>query len=368
MTDITFAEPRLLWLLTLPAALFVVWIWRAVRRQGDARRLARHHVVPVRERFRRLGELAFWLAAVGGSATLVLAAAGPMASTIVPQRAGLDVVVLQDGSASMHVSDVTRASADGPISNRWQRSMRFLRELGDAISWNDDRLAMVAFAHVATPQIRLTRDPNTLFFFLDHLYARPPFRLEDDTTWDTNLEEAVGWGLRVVEKDEEIHGRSGSAAVFVMLSDGEAWSGEVAKAIARVVERGITLHVVGVGTLGGGELPAVRTTSGEVFSSPGASRLERASLQRIAAAGRGRYFELDRDGDRHIANTIVADGRRLVPAVALRNTAEPLYWWFLGAAALIGLFGLFGLVRRTELAIVLAGSVISAALIAPLLW
>jgi Ca-activated chloride channel homolog len=318
-------------------------------------------------RFRRLGELTFWLAAVAASAVLVLAVAGPVATTIVPQRAGLDVVVLQDGSASMHVADVASASVGGPINNRWQRSMRFLRELGDALSWNDDRLAMVAFAHIATPQIRLTRDPNTLFFFLDHLYARPPFRLEDDTTWDTNLEEAVGWGLRVVEKDEEMHGRSGSGAVFVLLSDGEAWSGEVAKAVARIVERGIPLHVIGVGTLGGGELPVVRAANGEVFTSPGTSRLERAALQRIAAAGLGRYFELDRDGDRHIANTIVADGRRLVPAVALRNTAEPLYWWFLAGAALIAVLGLCALARRAELAILLAGSVASALLVAPLL-
>ena len=55
--------------------------------------------------------------------------------------------------------------------------------------------------------LRLTRDPNTVFFFLDHLSGRPPFRLEDDTTWDTNLEQGIAWGLRLLEKRFSIGGR-----------------------------------------------------------------------------------------------------------------------------------------------------------------
>jgi Ca-activated chloride channel family protein len=364
----TFAEPRVLWMLSLPAALLVLWCWQALRRHMDLQWFARQHVLPVRERFRRLGELTFWLAVIIASAVLVLAVAKPMASASLPRRPGLDVVVLQDASASMRVGDVARASGDTVSRDRWQRSMRFLRELGDALSWNDDRLAMVTFAHIAAPQIRLTRDPNTLFFFLDHLHARPPFRLEDDTTWDTNLEEAVSWGLRVVDKDLEIHGRSPNGVVFVMLSDGEAWSGEVAKAIGRVVDRGIPLHVIGVGTLGGGALPTVRAANGEWMASPGISRLERSALQRIAAAGAGQYFELDRDGDRHVANTIVADGRRLAPATALTRTTDPLHWWFVAAAALLSAAGLLCVTRRGPLSVLLAGSVAGLLIIAPVLW
>ena len=127
--------------------------------------------------------------------------------------------------------------------DRWGRSMQFLRTLGDSLSWREDRIAMAAFAHIAAPQVRLTRDPNTLFFFLDHLQRRPPFRIEDDTTWDTNLELGVHWGLRLIEKDEELHGRSPNARLFVMLSDGEAWSGEVAKSLDLAVSKNIPLFV-----------------------------------------------------------------------------------------------------------------------------
>jgi Ca-activated chloride channel family protein len=321
-------------------------------------------VVPGRERLRSTGDLAFTLTALMAIALLVAALARPVAPTTLPRRAGLDLIVLQDASASMRVLDVA-ASDDGSrrAIDRWQRSMQFLRALGDALSWSHDRLAMVTFARIAAPQIRLTRDPNTLFFFLDHLHAKPPFRLEDETTWDTNLEEAVAWGLRVVEKDHEMHGRSSNGTVFVMLSDGEAWSGEVAKAIERTVERGISLYVIGVGTLGGGQLPIVRTATGDILESPGVSRLERAALQRIASAGHGDYFELGREDDRHIANSIVAAGRRLARPAGVQETSADLYWWFILAATTFATAGLLCLRHRLELGVLLAGSIASGAIL-----
>ena len=161
--------------------------------------------------------------------------------------------------------------------------MDFLRLLGDSLSWNDDRMALTVFAHIATPQIRLTNDPNTVFFFLDHLHDRPPFRLEDDTTWDTNLEQGIAWGLRLLEKDRELHGPSPNGKLFVMLSDGESWSGEVARAIERAVREHVPLHVIGVGTLAGGDLPETHDRRRR-----GAVTRNVASRSRLAAAHRRR--------------------------------------------------------------------------------
>jgi hypothetical protein len=375
MSELTFGAPHVLVLLAMPAALAVVWIWRARQRRRDLRQLRTHRVVPVHERFAVGGELWFWLFQIGAAALLILALARPQAPASVPRRAGLDVVVLQDASASMRVTDVGGGSPDPvavayherPARDRWQRSMLFLRELGDTLSWHQDRLALTVFAHIATPQIRLTRDPNTLFFFLDHLRERPPFRLEDDTTWDTNLERAVAWGLRIVEKDEEIHGRSPNATIFVLVTDGETWSGEVAKAVAQVASRGMPIHVVGVGSLGGGPLPAV-SEDGATPRSPGVSRLERAGLQRIAEAGGGQYFELDRDGDRQIASTLVAAGRRLAPSLGVESRADEVYWWFLGAAATVAALGLLCVRQAAALGILLGGGVLAALAIAPVIF
>jgi hypothetical protein len=352
--EVVFGAPQFLWLLAAPGLFLIAWLWRFWRRLADLRRLRERRSIPVRERFALGGDLWCWFFLILSSASLAVALARPRGVTTVVNRAGLDIVVLADGSASMHVRDVP--------GNRWQRSMDFLRLLSDSLSWNDDRMALTVFAHIATPQIRLTSDPNTVFFFLDHLHGRPPFRLEDDTTWDTNLEQGIAWGLRLIEKDRELHGPSPNGRLFVMLSDGESWSGEVARAIERAAREHVPLHVIGVGTLAGGDLPET-IVDGVKEPSPGKSRLDRASLQRIAAAGGGQYFELDRDPDRDIANAVIDSGRRQAPVTTEEGTVEELYWRFLAAGlALAVLAGVF-LRDRTELWMQLAAAAATAATI-----
>lgn len=377
MNSIGFGAPQYLWLLAAPALFFVLWIWRFARRLADLRRLRDRRSVPIRERFAFGGDLWFWLFLILSSASMAAALARPHGITTVVNRAGLDIVILQDGSASMHVTDVSAFARQGPTelrrdnasagpATRWQRSMDFLRLLGDSLSWNDDRMALTVFAHIATPQIRLTSDPNTVFFFLDHLHGKPPFRLEDDTTWDTNLEQGIGWGLRLLEKDKEIHGPSVNGKLFVMLSDGESWSGEVARSIERATREHVPLHVIGVGTLAGGALPET-VIDGVKEPSPGKSRLDRASLQRIASAGGGQYFELDRDPDRDIANAIIDMGRRQAPVTTEEGTTEELYWRFLAASLALAATGTLFLRDRTELWIQLGASAATAAAIWTLL-
>ncbi|HEX6214337.1 MAG TPA: vWA domain-containing protein [Vicinamibacterales bacterium] len=358
MSGVIFGAPQFLWLLAAPAVLLMAWVWRFWRRLAELRRLRARRSLPVRERFALGGDLWSWLFLTLALAALVAAAARPRGVTTQISRAGLDIVVLQDGSASMHVDDVP--------GNRWQRSMTFLRLLGDSLSWNDDRMALTVFAHIATPQIRLTSDPNTVFFFLDHLHARPPFRLQDDATWDTNLEQGIAWGLRLLEKDRELHGASPNGKLFIMLSDGESWSGEVARSIERAGREHVPLYAIGVGTLGGGPLPESTNADGTIEPSPGRSRLDRASLQRIAAAGGGQYFELDRDPDRDIANAIIDAGRRqgvAAPTTIEDGSVEELYWRFLASAiALAALAALF-LRERAELWIQLAASLGTAVVV-----
>jgi Ca-activated chloride channel family protein len=342
--QLSFAEPAFLWLLVVPAVLAGVWVWRLVRRRTDIRELAGRRTLPVRERYALVGDLPFWLCLIASVALLIVALARPNGPATAVRQGGVDLVLLQDGSASMRVKDVA--------GDRWQRSIRFLRTIGDALSWTDDRIALALFAHVATPQIRLTKDPNTFFFFLDHLDREPPFRIDEATTWDTNLELGIHWGLRLIERDEELHGKNSNAKMFLLLSDGEAWSGEVATTIKQAVNRGVPIYVVGVGTLAGGKLPDFRDSRGNIVVDPEVpttSRLDRAGLQRIAAAGGGQYFELDRDGDRHIANQVIDAGRKRAPSLGAIQEPEDLYWRFLVAAAAFPFLGALFLRERSEL-------------------
>ncbi len=350
--QVAFADQAYLWLLAAPALLLVLWVLRLAIRRSDTQRLGRGRTFPVPQRLGMSGDLPFWLCLVLATASIILAVSRPSVPGSEVRQNGLDLVVLQDGSASMHVADL--AGGD-----RWQRSMRFLRVLAESMSWQRDRVALAVFARVAAPQVRLTKDPNTLLFFLEHLGKGSPFPLTDDGTWDTNLEQGIHWGLRLIERDQDMHGPSKNAKLFVAVTDGEVWSGVVANELKVAVERKFPIFVVGVGSLGGGLMPAFVDESGKEVVLR--SKLEREGLQQIASVGGGKYFELDRDPDRDIANEIIETGKRLAPTVELTSQPRELYWYFLCLAAILGAVGLCFLQDRADLVIQLIGASVVAA-------
>ena len=348
-----FAEPLYLWLLVVPGLLLVLWIWQAVRRRVETRRCVRERVVPVSERYSLVGDLAFWICAIAASGLCIVALARPEARISVVRNAGADIVLLQDGSASMYVTDVQ--------PDRWRRSIQFVRAFADALAWKGDRVALALFAHRASPQVRLTRDPNALFFFLDHLSERSPFRLEEETTWDTNIEEGLYWGFKLVQKDEELYGKSKNARAFVVISDGQAWSGDVANALRTARSSNTPVYVVGVGTTGGGIIPEpVRTST----AAPLRAVLDRNSLRQIAFAGGGEYFELGREADRDVAAKIIAGVRRRARTSQPVETYEELYWRLLFAAGVFLCLGTLLLRAPTELCWQAAGALAAALILA----
>ena len=354
-----FEAPVLLWLLVLPAALMMAWVWRVVRRRADVRRLAAARVLPVRERYSFAGDLTFWLAALMASTLCIAAVAKPQARISAVRRASADIVVLQDASASMYVNDVR--------PDRWRRSVQFLRTFAETLSWRGDRVALALFAQLAAPQVRLTKDPNSLFFFIDHLGDRSPFRLENLTTWDTNIEEGIRWGLNLIEKDEQLFGASGNPKAFVVVSDGQSWSGTVATALAAARQRDIPVFVVGVGTTVGGMIPEPMGPDGTRPPSVIRSALDRKSLVQIAVAGGGQYYEMGEEADRTIAFKIIDRLRQRAATTPPVETFEDLYLRFLMAAAAVICLGTLFLRKRAELVWQAAGSLGVVLLIASLL-
>jgi hypothetical protein len=209
---------------------------------------------------------------------------------------------------------------------------------------------LALFAHIATPQIRLTKDPNTFFFFLDHLDTRSPFRIEDDTSWDTNIERGIYWGLRLMEKDEELNGASRNAQAFVLISDGQAWSGQVATSLALARARGVPIHVIGVGTTAGGVIPDPGAK--DAGRAPIRSSLDRNSLSLIAS-----------ESDREIATAIVDLTRRSGTAAELQEATEELYWQLLLVAVVLAGIGVLFLRERVQLALQLTATVAALMLI-----
>ena len=216
----------------------------------------------------------------------ILALARPQGITAIVRSPGADIVLLMDGSTSMRVARHGRRplAALDAVGAHAHEDTELERRPDGARDLRD----------IAVPQIRLTRDPNTILFFLDHLDEAPTFRLENDTSWDTNVEDAIYWGIKLVETDQEMYGPSKNARSFVIISDGQVWSGNVQRAIAQAAQRGIMVDVIGVGTSNGGMIPLPRDENGVVLAGfePIRSVLDRDSLREIARAGGGEYFEI----------------------------------------------------------------------------
>jgi Ca-activated chloride channel family protein len=354
-----FESPAVLWLLALPAALAALWVWRVLRRRADVHRLKAARLLPVRERYNVAGDLTFWLAVLVAASLCVVAVAKPQARVSAVRRASADIVILQDASASMHVTDVR--------PDRWRRSVLFLRTFAESLSWRGDRVALALFAQLAAPQVRLTKDPNSLFFFLDHLGDRSPFRLENITTWDTNMEEGIRWGLNLIEKDEQLFGKSGNPKAFLVVSDGQSWSGAAANALLTARERKIPVFVVGIGTTVGGMIPEPLNPDGTRPPPVVRSTLDRKSLIQIAVAGGGEYFEIGEEPDRTIAFRIVDRLRQRSATAQQVETFEDLYPRVLLAAGIVLCLATIFIRKRTELVWQAAGALGVVFLIASVL-
>jgi Ca-activated chloride channel family protein len=253
-------------------------------------------------------------------------------------------------------------------TDRWQRAMEWVRTFTKTLSWDGDRMALATFADIAVPQVRLTRDPNTILFFLDHLDDAPTFRLENETSWNTNVEDAIYWGVKLVETDREMYGPSRNARTFVVISDGQVWSGNVQRSIAAAAGLGIAVDVIGVGTSNGGVIPLPRDEKGVVLAGfePIRSTLDRTSLREIARACSGEYFELGTAADEQIAARIIQNAARRSSNDQVDEALDDLYWYLLAAAAgLVGV-GLLFLKQRVQLGFGFAAALAVLALISSL--
>ena len=148
----------------------------------------------------------------------------------------------------------------------------------------------------------------------------------------------------------------------MLVSDGQAWSGEIAKSLQLARSLDIPVHVVGVGTSYGGLIPQAPLEAGQTTArvarstSPILSILDRASLQQIATEGNGLYFDLERDGDRTVATTIVEATRRRAGTRALEESFEELHRYCLLAAAWLFGFSVLLLRERVELWLIVIGA------------
>jgi Ca-activated chloride channel family protein len=320
-----FAQP--LWLWALLAILPMAWWLRkspATGYQGRIRRYADAFLLPYltgsrelkpAERWRRLG---FWALLW---ALLVLAMAGPRwdYADVRLFRPGANLVILLDISKSMDVSDVQPS-----------RLARARQEVEDLISQNRElRIGLIAFASVAHVVSPITEDAKTIKAQLPAI--------------STDLVSLQGSRLQIAldRARELLAGQpDDSTNSILLISDGDFPDQALEQQARTLAEEGITLHVLGVGTPGGGPVPA---RFGRWMSGSGGkaveSRLDVSGLSALAEAGGGVFVTADyRDQDTGEILELASRGQRARAAEGDARTRvwnERFYWLVLLVMALV---------------------------------
>lgn len=247
---------------------------------------------------------------------LVFAMAGPRwdFTDIQLFTPGADLVVLLDISRSMEVADVQPS-----------RISRARQEIEDLINDNRGiRIGLVAFASVAHVITPITEDGQTIRKTLPNL-STDLVRLQGSRLGQA-LERASM--LLAGQPKESQHS-------ILLISDGDFDEPGLDKAVESLSTNGIRLHVLGIGTTGGGPVPG---QAGRFLldnrRQPIESKLDEAGLRHLAELGRGVYIRADfRNGDTEQILRLAAEGGQAKAAGDERARVwnERFYWLLLPA-------------------------------------
>jgi Ca-activated chloride channel family protein len=279
-------------------------------------------------------------------ACLVLLLAEPTANHESPPEPGLglDLMLVVDTSASMRALDTSSVGPAGALSpaaavgrgdeqsaaaigelehiataqTRLDLAKRVVSRFASARVAEGDRVGLVVFGSTAFTNCPLTSDGRLLAAALE--------RVEVGVAGEaTALGDALALAVKRIPERRSVAGR-----VIVLLTDGRSNAGSIPVEMAAMLARGeqIRVHTVGIGT-GGEEVP-MAASSGR---RERALRFERhdtdpETLQRIARATGGRYFEATRSNDleavyREVDNLERVE-RPLPPRIRRELHAEPL--------------------------------------------
>ena len=276
----TFAAPRILWLLLIvlpPLIGFYWWSWRKREQlisQFTSARLLGHLKIGVSPS-RQKARMAMIAAAV---LFLILAIARPQWGVTREEahQRGLDIIIAIDTSNSMLAEDTP--------PNRLTRAK--LATLDLMRRAKTDRLGLIAFAGSAFLECPLTLDDAAFGQSVDSLDT------ETISQGGTAINEAIDEARRAFKKEGDSH------KVLVIFTDGEDHEGDPVEAAKAAAKEGITIFTIGLGSVEG-ELLRVRDERGRVDyirneeGQPVKSKLDEGLLQQIArSTEKGFYLPL----------------------------------------------------------------------------
>lgn len=271
-----FANPEYLYLLILIPLLAVVYFYSNYRRQkrlkeyGDTKLLM--ELMPDVSSYRP--NVKFWLA-IAAMTMLTLVLARPQFGSKMESvtRQGIETVIALDISNSMLAEDIA--------PNRLEKSKKIISKLID--KFENDKVGLIVFAGDAFVQLPITNDFISAKMFMESI---SPSLINRQ---GTDIGAAINLAMKSFTPDKEV------GKAVIVITDGENHEGGAEEAAKAAAEKGISIYILGVGSLDGAPIPAEtsndyrRDKDGNVI----VTKLNEEMGQNIAKAGNGAYIRVD---------------------------------------------------------------------------
>jgi Ca-activated chloride channel family protein len=190
-------------------------------------------------------------------------------------REGIDIVLAIDVSRSMLAADIT--------PNRLEHAKQFIYNLLSKLK--NDRIGLIVFAGNAYVQMPLTVDFSGTKLFLSGINT------EMIPTQGTAIGKAIEMSKQLFVEGENKY------KTLIIISDGENHEDDALQAVQDIVEQGVTVYTIGLGSEAGAPVPMIKNGQQVDFlkdeqNNIVISKTDDALLREIAAKGNGKYFRM----------------------------------------------------------------------------
>jgi Ca-activated chloride channel family protein len=234
----------------------------------------------------KLGDKVRLYALIAASFFFILALAGPKIGTEVReiQKRGLNMMVALDLSRSMNAEDLNPSR----LSKAKFEMNRLINRL------QGDRVGLIVFTDEAFIQVPFTTDYSAFRMLMDIANT------DQMPSSGTNFSSAM---LKAIEAFESIEDQNNAANVLLFIADGENHGPSYDSALNRLIDLGVFVFTVGIGTPEGGPIPTYSSGGQRTGylrdgdNNTVITRLGSDTMRNIAVRGGGEYYEIQSGRD-----------------------------------------------------------------------
>jgi Ca-activated chloride channel homolog len=228
-----------------------------------------------------------------------------------PQYEKEDLVIILDHSASMGARDVPPSR----FARAVQEIKQFLIHKPDII----DRVGLVEFSGTSLILSHLTRDIDSLSFYLDWIRETPEVR------FGTDIGAALATARELVRKDDRQ-----TKKLFLVISDGADQGTQLSKELAAVRDERTRVYAIGVGSDREAVVPVVNENGLETLLEDDEGKaltagFDESTLRDIAAGTGGRYVRSTTGADLSVALRDLVSRERPLLAVSTSTDYRNVY-------------------------------------------